>query len=72
MEKYPAALNLFEEDIGTSLSDCAKQVREFCQKYRGQRVPAETIRELYAENTFDHFAGTLGRVIGEEIREAKK
>ena len=71
MEKYPAALNLFEEDIGTSLRDCARQVREFCRKYKGQRVPAETIRELYAENTFDHFAGTLDRVIGEEIREAK-
>ena len=63
LEKYPAALNIFEGDIDTGLADCAERVRTFCREYKGQRVPTETIRELYAENTFDHFAGMLCRVI---------
>ena len=71
MEKYPAALNIFEGDIEANLAETAKRVREFCLESRGKRVPAETIRNLYAENTFDHFAGTLGRVIDGALREAK-
>ena len=68
LERYPAALNIFEGDIETGLADCAERVRQFCREQKGQRVPAETIGELYAENTFDHFAGTLCRVIDGEIR----
>ena len=63
LERYPAALNIFEGDIGTGLADCAEQVRQFCREQKGKRVPAETIGKLYAENTFDHFAETMCRVI---------
>ena len=67
LEKYPAALNIFEGDIKTGLAECAERVRTFCREHKGERVPAETIKELYAENTFDHFAGTLCRVIDGEL-----
>ena len=63
LEKYPAALNIFEGDIEAGIADCAERVRTFCREYKGQRVPAKKIKELYAENTFDHFSGTLCRVI---------
>ena len=71
MEKYPAALNIFEGDIEANLAETAKRVREFCLEFRGKWVPAEVIGSLYAENTFDHFASMLGRVIDGALREAK-
>ncbi len=63
LEKYPAALNIYEGDIEAHPGECAERVRVFCREYKGKRVPAETIGKLYGENTYDHFAGMLRRVI---------
>ena len=68
LEKYPAALNLSDAQIEADPEGCAEQVRAFCRKFRGVRVPAEEIRKLYPENTYEAFAEQLRRTIDETLK----
>ena len=61
--RYPLALNIAEADITANPEDCAERVRTFCREQKGKRVPADEILHLYAEHTYEYFAGVLERAI---------
>ena len=65
--KYPLALNIHEAEIRKDPADCVSRVQAFCREHRGERVPAEETKRLYAGNTFEAFAESIYRAIeGEE------
>ena len=65
--RYPLVLNIHEEEIRKDPEDCVSRVQAFCRGHRGERVPAEETKRLYAENTFEAFTESICRAIeGEE------
>ena len=68
LERYPLALNLFEEDVTKRPEENAEKVRTFCLAHRGERVSQEEILQLFAANTFEAFAEMLDRVILNEVK----
>ena len=68
LEKYPAALNLSEAQTEADPEGCAEQAKDFCRKFRGVQVPAEEIRRLYPDNTYEAFAELLRRTIDETLK----
>ena len=63
LEKYPARLNLTEEEIQADPDGCAEKVKEFCRAQKGKRVPADEVMHLYADHTYAYFAGVLERAL---------
>ena len=65
--RYPLVLNIHEAEIRKDPAGCVSRVQAFCRGHRGERVPAEETKRLYAANTFEAFTESICRAIeGEE------
>jgi hypothetical protein len=65
--RYPLVLNIHEAEIRKDPAACVSRVQAFCRGHRGERVPAEETKRLYAANTFEAFTESICRAIeGEE------
>ena len=65
--RYPLVLNIHEAEIRKDPAGCVSRVQAFCREHRGERVPAEETKRLYAANTFEAFTESICRAIeGEE------
>ena len=69
LNRYPLALNIFENDLKNDIENNIRKIKDFCLKNKRESIPFSWIKDHYKSNTDEEVATFLGEQIQGVLQE---